>query len=89
MIKEDITRRQFFLLSLRKTTLERKQRKHKNPGRKCFETFFSNLTNTQFVLVKSSLSIKVKDIPENAQEEFIKHITNDAPETNVTIKISD
>ena len=40
--------------------------------------YFLNLPNTPFVLARSPFIIKVEDVPENAQEEFIELITSDA-----------
>ena len=40
--------------------------------------YFPNLPDTPFALVRSSFTIRVEDVPENAQEEFIELITSDA-----------
>ena len=44
--------------------------------------YFPNLSDTQFSLDRSPFTIRVEDVPENAQEEFIELITNDAAKTD-------
>ena len=44
--------------------------------------YFPNLSDTQFSLARSPFTIRVEDVPENAQEEFIELITNDAAKTD-------
>ena len=44
--------------------------------------YFPNLPDTQFALARSPFTIKVEDVPENAQEEFIELITSDAAKTD-------
>ena len=44
--------------------------------------YFPNLPNTPFALARSPFTIKVEDVPENAQEEFIKLTTSDATKTD-------
>lgn len=41
-------------------------------------TYFPNLPNTPFALARSPFTVKVDDIPETAQEEFIELINSDA-----------
>ena len=40
--------------------------------------YFPNLPDTPFALARSPFTIRVEDVPENAQEEFIELITSDA-----------
>ena len=44
--------------------------------------YFPNLPDTPFVLTRSPFTIRVEDVPENAQEEFIELITSDAAKTD-------
>ena len=44
--------------------------------------YFPNLPGIPFALARSPFTIRVKDIPENAQEEFIELITSDAAKTD-------
>ena len=44
--------------------------------------YFPNLRDTSFALASSPFTIRVEDVPENAQEEFIELITSNAPKTN-------
>ena len=44
--------------------------------------YFPNLPDTPFALARSSFTIRVEDVPENAQEEFIELITSDAAKTD-------
>ena len=44
--------------------------------------YFPNLPDTPFALARSPFTIKVEDVPENAQEEFIELITSDAAKTD-------
>ena len=41
-------------------------------------TYFPNLPDTPFALARIPLTVKVEDVPENAQEECIELITSDA-----------
>ena len=41
-------------------------------------SYFPNLPNTPFALARSPFTVKVDDIPETAQEEFIELINSDA-----------
>ena len=41
--------------------------------------YFPNLRDTSFALASSPFTIRVEDVPENAQEEFIELITSNAP----------
>ena len=43
--------------------------------------YFPNLPDTPFSLARSPFTIRVEDVPENAQEEFIELITSDAAKT--------
>ena len=43
---------------------------------------FHNLTDTPFALAGSPFTIRVEDVPENAQEEFIELISSDAAKTD-------
>ena len=40
--------------------------------------YFPNLPDTPFALARSPFTIRVEDVHENAQEEFIELITSDA-----------
>ncbi|XP_040275778.1 protein ZBED8-like [Bufo bufo] len=44
--------------------------------------YFPNLPDTPFVLARSPFTVKVEDVPETAQEEFIELINNDAARTD-------
>ena len=44
--------------------------------------YFPNLPDTPFALARSPFTIRVEDVPENAQEEFIELITSDAAKTD-------
>ena len=44
--------------------------------------YFLNLPNTPFALAESPFTIKVEYVPDNAQEEFIELIINDAAKTD-------
>ena len=44
--------------------------------------YFPNLRDTSFALASSPFTIRVEDVPENAQEEFIELITSNAPKIN-------
>ena len=44
--------------------------------------YFPNLRDTSIALASSPFTIRVEDVPENAQEEFIELITSNAPKTN-------
>ena len=44
--------------------------------------YFPNLPDTPFSLARSPFTIRVEDVPENAQEEFIELITSDAAKTD-------
>lgn len=44
--------------------------------------YFPNIPDTSFALARSPFTIKVEDISENAQEEFIELITSDAANTD-------
>ena len=44
--------------------------------------YFHNLPDTPFALAGSPFTIRVEDVPENAQEEFIELISSDAAKTN-------
>ncbi|KAM4807621.1 zinc finger BED domain-containing protein 5-like [Rhinophrynus dorsalis] len=41
-------------------------------------SYFPNLPDTPFALARSPFTVKIEDVPENAQEEFIDLITSDA-----------
>ncbi|XP_070270292.1 LOW QUALITY PROTEIN: protein FAM200C [Myotis yumanensis] len=45
-------------------------------------SYFPNLPDIPFALARSSFTVKVEDVPETAQEEFIKLINNDAARTD-------
>ena len=45
-------------------------------------TYFPNLPDTPFALDRSPFTIRVEDVPENAQEESIELITSDAAKTD-------
>ena len=44
--------------------------------------YFPNLPDTPFALARCPFTIRVEDVPENAQEEFIELITSDAAKTD-------
>ena len=44
--------------------------------------YFPNLPDAPFALARSPFTIRVEDVPENAQEEFIELITSDAAKTD-------
>ena len=44
--------------------------------------YFSNLPDTPFALARSPFTIRVEDVLENAQEEFIELISSDAAKTD-------
>ncbi|XP_040275677.1 protein ZBED8-like [Bufo bufo] len=44
--------------------------------------YFPNLPDTPFALARSPFTVKVEDVPETAQEEFIELINNDAARTD-------
>ena len=44
--------------------------------------YFPNLPDTPFALARSPFTIRVEDVPENAQEEFIELIASDAAKTD-------
>ena len=44
--------------------------------------YFPNLPNTPFTLARNPLTIKVEDVPDNAQKEFIELTTSDAAKTD-------
>ena len=46
--------------------------------------YFPNLPDTPFALARSPFAIRVEDVPENAQEEFIELITSDAAKTDLS-----
>ena len=46
--------------------------------------YFPNLPDTPFALARSPFTIRVEDVAENAQEEFIELITSDAAKTDVS-----
>ena len=48
--------------------------------------YFPNLPDTPFALARSPFTIKVEDVPENAQEEFIELITSDEAKTDFSSK---
>ena len=41
-------------------------------------SYFPNLPGTPFALARSPFTVKVEDVPETAQEEFIELINSDA-----------
>ncbi|CAJ0945397.1 unnamed protein product, partial [Ranitomeya imitator] len=45
-------------------------------------SYFPNLPDTPFALARSPFTVKVEDVPETAQEEFIDLINNDAARTD-------
>jgi len=45
-----------------------------------------NLPATPFALARSPFTVKVEDVPENAQEEFIELINSDAAKTDFSSK---
>ncbi|XP_054573034.1 LOW QUALITY PROTEIN: zinc finger BED domain-containing protein 5-like, partial [Eptesicus fuscus] len=45
-------------------------------------SYFPNLPDTPFALARSPVTVKVEDVPETAQEEFIELINNDAVRTD-------
>lgn len=48
--------------------------------------YFPNLPATPFALARSPFTVKVEDVPENAQEEFIELINSDAAKTDFSSK---
>ena len=44
--------------------------------------YLTNLSDIPFALDRSPFTIRVRDVPENAQEEFIELITSEAAKTN-------
>nr|KAF6369003.1 hypothetical protein mMyoMyo1_010410 [Myotis myotis] len=45
-------------------------------------SYFPNLPDTPFALARSPFTVKVEDVPETAQEEFIELINNDTARTD-------
>ncbi|XP_053431246.1 protein ZBED8-like isoform X2 [Nycticebus coucang] len=45
-------------------------------------SYFPNLPDTPFALARSPFTVKVEDVPETAQEEFIELINSDAARTD-------
>ncbi|XP_066450060.1 SCAN domain-containing protein 3-like [Eleutherodactylus coqui] len=45
-------------------------------------SYFPNLPDTPFALARSPFTVKVEDVPETVQEEFIDLINNDAAKTD-------
>nr|KAF6492381.1 hypothetical protein HJG59_009586 [Molossus molossus] len=48
-------------------------------------SYFPNLPDTPFAVARSPFTVKVEDVPEKAQEEFIELINSDAVRTDFSI----